>query len=644
MKWKNKKLLSCVVSIAIALSFFTACGEKEQPKEVKADNTFVTTDDYSDCERMLSNMTTEEKIALKIMPTFRYNTDDAGALIPVKQVNQDIEMILSRHGFAGVILFAQNISNAEQTYKLIYDLQAANSGENRTKLFIATDQEGGSIARIDYGTSFCGNMALAASGDTNNAFECGKTIGEELSTLGFNVDFAPVLDINTNPLNPVIGTRAFSDDPTTAAKFGNAFIEGLHAENICTAVKHFPGHGDTDTDSHTGLPCIDKSYEEIKELELLPFKQCAANTDMIMTAHIQFPQIETNTYISKSTGEEIYLPATLSKTIIDGILREDMGYEGVVITDAMQMEAISTHFDEFDSAKLAFNAGVDILLMPLDMYSADNYNEMTGYIQDLALMANKGDISLEEIDKSVLRILNLKKDKGLLNSEDLPQLNYESLSSVGSEEHRQAEWDITKKTITLIKNENNALPIKSNKTVIIAQDNEQSLLIQDMIELLKKEGKLELLSDVSVISSEMGEDDIYEEIDSAESVIALSDVESTEQLNPYNDSSNIDSYIYRTHENGAKFILISCGLPYDCARYSEADSIMIAWCLRGGSEDTRVADANLVNFTSNIPCALYFAFSNESPTGKLPLTIPTLDFIYGYSGEILYSRGYGIGY
>ncbi len=164
---------------------------------------------------------------------------------------------------------------------------------------MTVDQEGGNVARIGFGTSGIGNMALAATGDPSNAKEMAELYGKEMGLLGINTDFAPVVDVNNNPNNPIIGIRSFSDSPKMVAEYGISYIEGLHETGTIATLKHFPGHGNTDTDSHTGFPLIDSTYEELKEFELIPFqKTIDAGADMVMTAHIQYPQIEKETYTS----------------------------------------------------------------------------------------------------------------------------------------------------------------------------------------------------------------------------------------------------------------------------------------------------------------------------------------------------------
>ena len=393
-------------------------------------------------EEMLSKMTTKEKIAQMLMPAFR--TYDG---VNVTNLNEKIENLIANYGFAGVILFAQNNSSTEQTLKLIDAMQKANiKNEDRPQLLISVDQEGAGVTRLAEGTQGPGNMALGATGDSQNSYNMGAIIGTELNSIGYNVDFAPVVDVNNNPSNPVIGVRSFSDDANTVAQFGSKFMEGLKDKNIITSLKHFPGHGDTSTDSHTGLPRIEKTYSELKQNELIPFIKCIEDgAEMIMTAHIQYPKIETETYTSIKDGSEIELPATLSKKIITDILRNDLGYNGVVVTDAMEMQAIADNFDKLDSAKLAINAGVDIILIPVATTTAEELEALDEYITNVAELVDNGEILEENVNKAVLRILTLKENNGLLNTYSNTNLQTKidnAKKIVGSKENHDKEWEI----------------------------------------------------------------------------------------------------------------------------------------------------------------------------------------------------------
>ncbi|MBQ2111149.1 MAG: hypothetical protein II191_05320, partial [Clostridia bacterium] len=270
---------------------------------------------------LLSSMTTEDKICQMLVLNFGAVTDSAGHQVLSGAARQELE----RHCFGGVLFDAQSTADNEDTVRLVDSIQTANAsgGAFRPQLLFAADQEGGSITRLGHGTQTPGNMALGAINDDAAARSVGSLIGSELKALGISVDFAPVLDVNSNPSNPVIGIRSFSDSAWMTASLGVSYMSGLMSTGTVACLKHFPGHGDTATDSHTGLPCIDKSYSQLQGNELIPFKSAInAGAEMIMTAHIQFPQIETETYNSPISGQTITLPATLSKRIISGILRE----------------------------------------------------------------------------------------------------------------------------------------------------------------------------------------------------------------------------------------------------------------------------------------------------------------------------------
>jgi len=609
------------------------------------------------CEVMLKRMSTEDKISQMIMPAFRYYTDEAGQMQPLDEITPDVAAILQKRGFAGVILFAQNAGETSKTVRLLDAMQTANAaGVGRTKLLTAIDQEGGIVTRLGQGTQTPGNMALGAAGDLSATKTVAKIIGEELQTIGFNLDFAPVVDVNNDPANPVIGVRSFSDDPQTVANQGVAFMRSLQSTGTVSTLKHFPGHGDTGTDSHTGLPCIDKNYDELKKTELIPFKACIeAGADAVMTAHIQYPKIETETYISIETGKAITLPATLSKTIITDILRGDMGFGGVIVTDALNMDAIEKNFNKLDTARLAIEAGVDILLMPVDTSTKAGIDDLDRYVINVAKLVDDGTISMDKVDAAVLRILRLKEKKDLLEpyrSADTDIKVSQAVSKVGSEENHAKEWDITKKTITLVKNENNVLPLtKAGQkiAVLTAYDNEV-LGMEYAVGLLRDEGKLPTDTTVSIHSIQgLGLSSVAPLIEGVDHVIVVSEISSAAALDPAGKkgaySAVVDGIIDKVHQNGKTVTILSAYLPYDVARYQKADAIMIAWSAKSMSEDPRVKDGAVKQYGPNMPAAMYLALSpDESPEGKLPVNILSLDDSYKYTDTVLYPRGFGLTY
>ncbi len=294
----------------------------------------------------------------------------------------------------GIIMFADNIIDQDQIRKFNKELMNVSAEYCLGQpMFIAVDEEGGLVARVANNPNFKvkkydSMLAVGNTGDTAQAEAVGDNIGRYLKNLNFNLDFAPVADCFTNPNNKVIGDRSFGADPGLVSDMVGACIDGFHFQGVMTAIKHYPGHGDTDSDTHTGMVMTDKSWDELKGRELIPFIDNLDDTDMVMTAHI----------ISRGvTGDDT--PATLSHVMIQEKLRDELGYEGVVITDAMEMGAISTAYAPDEAAIKAVEAGCDIILCPGDFGKA---------YKGLLKAVRSGRITEERIDESILRILRLK--------------------------------------------------------------------------------------------------------------------------------------------------------------------------------------------------------------------------------------------
>lgn len=594
-------------------------------------------------EKLVSKMTLEQKIGQMIMPAFR-TWDGEG----VTSLNDDIRGAIKKYGFGGIILFAENCKGTEQTAKLISDLQ--DSAE--TKMLIAVDQEGGSITRLATGTRTCGNMALGALNSKKDTKAMAKIIASELYAEGFNVDFAPDLDVNNNPSNPVIGIRSFSSSPETAANLGKAFIDGMHSENIATAVKHFPGHGDTETDSHSGLPCIDKTYDQLKELELVPFNAgIEAGTDLVMTAHIQYPEIETTQYKSISTGEDVYLPATLSETIITDILRGDMGFEGVVVTDAMNMDAIAKHFNQQDAAVLAVNAGVDILLMPVNAAKKSDLDKFDSYIKNIADAVKEGRISEDRITESAVRIMNLKLKRSILCEDGITVEKRVSYAKkiVGSYKNHEKEFEVAEKAITLVKNDDNLLPLKNSSSenipVFYPYAGEE-VSIEFAIQRLDEKLKDGFSSNVtSYCYRDKTCADFTNEIENASVIVVCSEIYSQSYIGSSGwQPAFIDELIATAHSLGKKVVLLSMQLPYDIARYPSADAIMLCYNAKDMKTIPTVYEGEVQGFGVNIPALICVMFNESSPKGKLPVDVYELDEDSKYTSTVLYDLGYGLSY
>lgn len=311
----------------------------------------------------------------------------------VTQATEPILRMLKLYPVGGIILFSKNIQTADQVKALNADLQAAST----VPLFLSVDEEGGSVARLAQTDAlnlpqFESAAAVGAQG-TDAVLNTGRTIGGYLRELGFNMDFAPVADVNTNPSNPVIGNRAFSSDPVQAAVLARAMADGLTEQGIIPVFKHFPGHGDTAQDSHIGLAVSEKPMDALEQCELLPFRQASA-ADCVMVGHIALPQV---------TGDLTATP--FCAAIVRELLKEGLGFQGLVITDSMEMGAVRESYPAGEDAVAALKAGCDVILMPYDLEA--NF-------QAVLTALETGELSSDWLDETVLRILEFKDAHGLL--------------------------------------------------------------------------------------------------------------------------------------------------------------------------------------------------------------------------------------
>lgn len=350
----------------------------------------------------VNEMTVDEKIGqLLIVGIDGYSIDEKA-----------IEMIQKYH-IGGFILFNRNIQDANQTISLINSLKKTNES-NDIPLFISLDEEGGRVTRLPHEfIKTPSSKKIGKKDDESITYEIGKTIGRNVKSLGFNLDFAPVLDIFSNPNNTVIGDRAFGTNPEIVWKHGIQLMNGIKSEDVIPVIKHFPGHGDTTVDSHEDLPFIDKNLEQIENFELIPFKKAIEKgAEVVMVSHIMLPNIDDAN------------PATFSREIINNILREKLGFDGVIITDDMTMGAIVKNYDIGDASVKSLKAGSDIILV---CHGYENYTKVINAIKGAV---DNGEISLDYINQKVYRILKLKEKYAIedrrIDSIDVEELNKET--------------------------------------------------------------------------------------------------------------------------------------------------------------------------------------------------------------------------
>ena len=601
---------------------------------------------------IVAGMSLRDKLAQMMFFCPRVWKEDPASEAPgenIRVLNDALRDYIADHRFGGILLFRDNVGDPEQVLRLIEDMQTSNSEGGGLPMFIAVDQEGGLVTRLHFATSGPGSMCIAATGDPENARTMGRITGEELALLNINTDFAPVLDVNDNAANPVIGVRSFSDDAYLVAEYGCAFMEGLHETGTIATVKHFPGHGNTD--SHTGLPLVNRSYDDLMQNELVPFKAAIdRGVDMVMTAHIQFPLVETQRYTSISTGEEVYIPATMSRTILTGILRDELGFDGVIVSDALDMKAVWDNFKPEDILTLAINAGVDMLLLP-GMYDTDMLDVIDGMLDSGVGLAEAGVIDEAEIDDSIRRILALKQKYGLLDQKDFT-VSDEAVSAAveggGSKAHRQEAWNIACEALTLLKNENDAFPMDvkpGEKTLALftaasrvgAGELAQKLLSE--LNGLPEGARIENM----VIEKETA-DACVAAAKEADHVLLISRAWSSDCLDPTTEDGFpvgvVNRIIEDLHAAGKEAIVISCQLPYDAACYPSADAILLTYG-SGAMKSLPPESGEDSAWVPNLAAAICAAFGAVQPQGELPVDLPKLDEGFQLTDEMLYYRQVG---
>ncbi|MBS5954070.1 MAG: beta-N-acetylhexosaminidase [Paraclostridium bifermentans] len=377
---KNTKyyiLKISIITFTIIVAFFM-CSKMFTIDSIRNEKNIKSSIDYKIVEK-IDKMTLDEKIGQMILSGFNGTC-----------FNKELSILINDFKVGGIILFSRNIEDSKQLKKLTSDIIGINQD---IPLFISIDEEGGRVSRLPKDIKkFESSKSIGDRGDEKYAYENGREIGGILKNYNINMNFAPVLDIYSNPKNTVIGDRAFGDNEKVVSSMGIATMKGLRDENIIPVVKHFPGHGDTEIDSHLGLPIVEKNLKQLNELELIPFNKAIENgVGAVMVSHILIKEIDDK------------YPATLSYTLINDILRNNMKFENIVITDDMLMKAITDCISIEEASVKSIKAGADIILIGSDI------NKTKSVIERIKLAVANNEISEGRIDKSVYRILKQKE-------------------------------------------------------------------------------------------------------------------------------------------------------------------------------------------------------------------------------------------
>lgn len=401
--------------------------------------------DFPSADDLLTAMSLEQKIGQVMIIGFDGTTVDA-----------DLRQMIAEYHVGGVILFARNVQSPAQVAELTNELQSIARESGHPGLFIAVDQEAGRVARLTDATGFTefpSAMALTATGNPQNARRVAAAMAAEMRAVGINVDFAPDLDVNNNPSNPVIGIRSFSSDPAKVAEYGVAFANGLQENGVLAFGKHFPGHGDTGVDSHIDLPLVPHDRTRLDQIELVPFK-AAIEADIagIMSAHVTFPAIDA------TPG----LAATLSRPVLTGLLRDELGYDGLIVTDSLEMGALAANgYPPPVGAPLALAAGADLLLFNRD--HAMHCDAFTNLVQAV----RSGIILQEQLDASVRRILQAKQRYGILTPVRVDA--DAAVDFVKTAEHLALSHELAVKSITLIRDPQTLIPLDANSPILAVE-------------------------------------------------------------------------------------------------------------------------------------------------------------------------------
>ena len=395
-----RRIIAMFAALCLAAaSAFCLSGCSEEPSEQAANEaptakaTAAVDEDEAKVEKLMQSMTLEEKV----WQMFFVRPEDITGMGNVVQAGETTKTALENYPVGGFVYFSQNIESREQLTEMIANVQSYS----KIPLFISVDEEGGRVARLgdaDIGVTAHPPMAeIGASGDPERARDVGETIGRDLKELGFNMDFAPVADVITVENNEDIGDRSFGSDPELVADMVAAEVEGMQSQNISATLKHFPSNGSTESNTHNETGVCTRTLEEMRSCEFIPFKAgIEAGADVVMVAHMAAVNV---------TGDET--PSTLSKTIVTDLLRGELGFSKVVISDALNMGAITSVYEPEEAAVAAVEAGVDLLLMSPDA---------VGAADTIIAKVESGEISEERIDESVRRILSLKQERGILDS------------------------------------------------------------------------------------------------------------------------------------------------------------------------------------------------------------------------------------
>jgi beta-N-acetylhexosaminidase len=533
---------------------------------------------------------------------------------------RNADELIDRYKLGGIVYFrwTNNLGEPAQIARLSNGIQkAALRQPGRIPMLIATDQEHGAVSRVwSPATEFPGNMALGATRRPADSYAAYRVTAKELGALGINQNYAPVADVNINPLNPVIGVRSFGESPDLVSQMTAAAVEGTQRAGVSATLKHFPGHGDTVTDSHSGVPWIFHTREEWEQTDAPPFRAgIAAGVDMIMTAHVIMPELQSDCDVATQQGCD---PATLDPEILTGLLREELGYRGVVVTDALNMAGVREKYGDERIPVLALKAGVDMPMMvdtTTDTVSLEvAYNAVLNAVRG-------GELTEDRIDQSVYRVLALKRRRGLFGDPFVSERR--AARRLGTPRHLAKAQRVGDHSVTLVKNDAGLLPLDGGDVERVLVTGYRSVSETSNAEpaahlaaTLRGEG-------VPTELFETGSAPDAATITTAVSRAQANDVVVVATSNASGSATQRD-LVSALLASGKPVVLVATRNPYDIASFPQAATYVATY-----------------SWTKPAMQALGRILLGElNPVGRLPVRIPAAD----NPEATLYPFGFGLGY
>ncbi len=675
---KSKKIVY-VTFYFISLCFFTlstcyALPTQKVPNKdasnKNSSNNFMTkalklTKQFSDVERLVAT-----KMALDIRyfcpensSTKLGQTEQSGStrqcLQPVTKLPQALADMVTLTGLGSVVLFAENLATTKQIIQLTHDLQqAAVQSPSGQPLIISIDQEGGRVVRLPHATSFAGNMAIGATYVDHGvtfATQTSTVIAKELNALGFNNNYAPVVDVNTNADNPVINTRSFGENPQQVAELGVAAVNSFQQNGVMATLKHFPGHGDTHVDSHLGLPLVTHDLATIEKQDIAPFQWVINHSTpaMVMTAHIQYPALDNSTVVNKE-GDNIVRPATMSRKILTDLLREKMGYDGIIATDALDMAGITHYFDEVTAVVETFVAGADLAVMPFKIRKVEDIDNFYQFIKEVAQRLQqkitRNPRLSTQLTQSIVRINRYKAQYCQLPKTSLAQQFLLAEQIIAQPKHLALEQALADNAVVQLTAKQNSLPVNIDEInrihLFVLNWQEFGALKQAITSQWQSAGKTVPTVSATVVAEgdtqsqiQSGEklakaDLIIATVDTkiASAVISLVDTGGAEdmltQINSTQNGQNKVGYklllryqLQQAQKQKVSSVLIAKGSPYLLHPYRKlADSVLVTFDDHIYQKIDQLTNKEYA-YSSGYTTSMAIIFGKQKARGKLPISL-----------------------